>query len=85
MMKNRMIKIGAAVPSLKVADVTTNTANIVELIREHRDCGILVFPELCLSGYTCGDLFFQRLLLQECSNGMEKIRELSKEIPDTTI
>ena len=84
-MKNRMIKIGAVVPSLRVADITTNTDNIIELIRKHRDCGILVFPELSLSGYTCGDLFFQRILLEECRNGMEKIRELSEEITNTTI
>ena len=64
-MKNRMIKIGAVVPSLRVADITTNTDNIIELIRKYRDCGILVFPELSLCGYTCGDLFFQRILLEE--------------------
>ena len=58
-------RVAAAVPQLRVADVGFNTARIVELIRRGVEKGssIILFPELCLTGYTCGDLFFQSSLL----------------------
>ena len=56
-MKNRMIKVGNVVPSLKVANISYNTEQIKQAILDHQDCSILLFPELCISGYTCADLF----------------------------
>ncbi len=69
-MKNRLIYVGAAVPSLRVADVDYNTERIVELIKKHSECGVLVFPELCVTGYTCADLFMSELLLNKAEEGL---------------
>ena len=51
-MKNRMIKVGTVVPRMKVANVTYNVAQIIQTMNENADAGFLVYPELCLTGYT---------------------------------
>ena len=58
-------RVAAAVPRLRVADVKYNTERIVGSIRQgvERGASVILFPELSLSGYTCGDLFFQSSLL----------------------
>ncbi len=63
-MKDGFIKIAAATPEIKVADCASNAARIIEIMRdaEMRGVQLVVFPELCLSGYTCGDLFLQTRL-----------------------
>ena len=48
-MKNRMIKVGTVVPRMKVANVTYNTAQIIQTMNENADAGFLVYPELCLT------------------------------------
>ncbi|MCD7883393.1 MAG: NAD(+) synthase [Lachnospiraceae bacterium] len=64
-MKDGFIKVAAAVPEIRVADCIFNAQSICaqmdEAAREH--VKILVFPELCVTGYTCGDLFWQEKLL----------------------
>ena len=67
-MKDGFVKVAAASPELKVADCDYNGERILECIREAEQEGvkILVFPELCISGYTCGDLFLQDALLNGC-------------------
>ena len=77
-MKNRMIKVGNVVPSLKVADVTYNTKQILETIQNHYDCGILLFPELSVCGYTCADLFDNELLIEACQSALLEISKLTK-------
>ena len=72
-MRNRMIKAGAAVPSLKVGDISYNVSEIIRLIQQTKDCGLLVFPELCITGYTCADLFNQDLLLKQAEEGLKEI------------
>ena len=59
-MKYGFVKVAAVSPELKVADVKFNTLKIEEEIARQTKEGteILVFPELCLCGYTCGDLFY---------------------------
>ena len=52
-MKNNLIKVAAAAPRLKVGDVRHNAEEIIKIIRENEDCGLIVFPELCITGYTC--------------------------------
>ncbi|MBR3310424.1 MAG: NAD(+) synthase [Solobacterium sp.] len=84
-MKNMMIKAGTAVPKMRVADPRFNTQEIISLIRKHHDCGILVFPELCLSGYTCADLFGQQALYQGVLEGLKEIEKVSAEYPETLI
>ena len=47
-MRNNLIKVAAAVPELKIGDITYNTEKIIEVIDEHSDIGLIVFPELSL-------------------------------------
>ena len=56
------IKVCAVTPELKVADVPFNTKKIIEGINSAKDAQLIVFPELSVCGYTCGDLFNQRAL-----------------------
>lgn len=77
-MKNKMIKVGNVVPSLKVADVTYNTKQIIETIQKYDDCGILLFQELSLCGYTCADLFGSELLLEACQKALLEIAQKAK-------
>lgn len=77
-MKNHMIKCGVAAPSLKVADVKYNLTQIIKIASENKDCGVIVFPELSLCGYTCGDLFASSLLAEGCEKAMVKLCEESK-------
>ena len=65
-MKHGFVKVAAATPDIRVADVEYNTGKICEAIEEADDnrAKILVFPELCVTGYTCGDLFTQDILLE---------------------
>lgn len=61
------VRVGAAVPKLKVGNVDHNVLRINELIQEARrgSVSLLVFPELCVTGYTAGDLFHNELLLEQ--------------------
>ncbi len=84
-MKNQMIKVGAAVPSLRVADPEYNAARIIQLIHGHIDCGLLVFPELSLTGYTCGDLFQQDCLLDATLRALGMVAEATESINGVTV
>ena len=84
-MKNRMIKAGTAAVPMKVGNVAFNTEAIIEMMNTAKDCGILVFPEMCISGYTCGDLFNQEALLSGCEEGLRKIAEASTKRKGLTI
>ena len=74
-MKDGFIKVAAATPKIKVADPAYNTEEILKIIDETEKNGasILVFSELTISGYTCGDLFLQQPLLIECKNQLLRI------------
>lgn len=80
-MKNTMIKAAAAVPVLKVADPVYNTDEIIRLMNEYQDCGLIVFPELAVTAYTCGDLFGQKALLDEAEEQLLRIAEASASLP----
>lgn len=82
-MKYGFVKVAAASPDLKVADVKFNTLKIEEEIAKQAKAGteILVFPELCLCGYTCGDLFLQPFLIDACKAALKEITEFSSGIP----
>ncbi len=71
-MKNCLLKAAACVPEVRPADPAFNGARIRSLIKEHADCGILVFPELSLAGYTSADLFQNRTLLAACEDEVRK-------------
>ena len=65
-MKQGFVKVAAVTPKIKVADTKYNTERICEALREAcgRKAKVIVFPELCITGYTCEDLFLQELLLR---------------------
>ena len=77
-MKQGFIKVAAVTPKIKVADPAYNAEVICKRLEEAYTSGakIIVFPELCLTGYTCGDLFLQQLLLEAASLQLIKIRPI---------
>jgi len=79
-MKNHIIQVATAVPKIKVGDVGYNTDQITAMIRELSDCGVIVFPELSVTGYTCADLFLSDLLLQNAASALFVIAEETKDI-----
>ena len=74
-MQHGFVKVCSATVPIKVADVEFNTRNIINAIDESYKKGssIIVFPELCICGYTCGDLFNQRLLLESVEKSIVNI------------
>ena len=74
-MKDGFIKIACATPDIKVADTEHNADEIIRLIREANGKGvkIICFPELGITGYTCGDLFLQDVLLKGAVNAVTDI------------
>lgn len=74
-MKYGFIKVCSATPQIRVADVQFNSENIVQnvLAAAEKGCQLIVFPELCLCGYTCGDLFQQTVLLNSVVDGLRDI------------
>ncbi len=76
-MKQGFVKVAAATPRIKVADPVYNGGVICEKLEEAWGKGakVIVFPELCITGYTCGDLFLQGLLLEEASRQLLRIAE----------
>ena len=81
-MQYGFIKVCAATPEIRVADVSFNTQKIIDAIKESAKNGsqLTVFPELSVCGYTCGDLFGQPALIKACENALSKIAEATKEI-----
>ncbi len=81
-MKDGFIKVAAITPNVKVADVDYNCQEIVKKIEEaaEKDVKVMVFPELCITGYTCQDLFLQDALLEAAKCGLSKIKNYSKNI-----
>ena len=75
------VRVSAVVPELKVANPVFNTEVILKEmdILESKGVQIALFPELCLTGYTCGDLFLQDLLLESARDGLVKIKQATKD------
>ena len=76
-MEHGFIKAAAVTPKVKVADPAYNSQEICKGIREAYGQGarIIVFPELCLTGYTCEDLFYQERLLEETKEQLQTVIE----------
>ena len=76
-MKNGFVKVAAATPDIRVADVEFNKQNIINAMEEAQKNGakILVFPELCVTGYTCSDLFDHSVLLKASRKALLEIAE----------
>lgn len=81
-MKHGFVKVAAAVPAVKVADVMYNVQEIERLIAmadaEHVE--VVVFPELSITGYTCQDLFRERLLLDKAEEGLLRLIDFTRKL-----
>ena len=79
-MKDGFIRVAAATPEVRVADCEYNTGRIIELLKEGQKKGIkvMVFPELCMTGYTCGDLFLHETLLRSAREQLQVLVDFSK-------
>lgn len=75
------LRVAAASPKLKVADCDYNTAEIKRVIEraQQEDVQILCFPELCITAYSCGDLFFQKALQQKAVEALSDLTCFMKE------
>ena len=80
------IRIACAVPKVTVGDVEKNAKDICAFMEkaDAQKVDILLLPELALTGYTCGDLFFQEPLHRAVSKGLETLLGCSKEYPELT-
>lgn len=80
-MRHGFINVAAVTPKIKVADTEFNSGQIIKEIKRAAEekAKIIVFPELCLTGYTCNDLFHQQVLLEGAKEGLQKIVESTKE------
>ncbi len=81
-MKYGFVNVAAAVPTVKVADVEYNVQQVESLIAQAEDRGveIIVFPELCITGYSCQDLFKEQLLLNHAEEGIVKLLDFTRKL-----
>ena len=81
-MKYGFVNVAAAVPTVKVADVDYNVQQVESLIAqaEGRGIEVIVFPELCITGYTCQDLFKEQLLLDRAEQGIIMLLDFTRKL-----
>lgn len=79
-MTDGFLRVAAATPKIKVADPAYNKSQILELIKEAAALGVkvLVFPELCMTGYTCQDLFLQHSLIKQAKAELKSLLEQTR-------
>jgi len=82
-----LMRVAIDSPELRVADVDFNVSKILESIRvcAEKNCQLIVFPELCITGYTCGDLFYQTALLEKAWSSIWDIAEFASQYNIATI
>ena len=76
------IRVAAATPNIKVANCFYNAKSIIENIKKayENNTNLIVFPELCVTGYTCSDLFLQSSLLEDSEKALKNILQETKEL-----
>ena len=81
-MKYGFLKVAAAIPAVKVADVDYNIVQIESLIAQAEGQGVevMVFPELCLTGYSCQDLFREQLLIDKAEEGLLVLLDFTRKL-----
>lgn len=86
-MRDGFIKVAAGTPKIRVADCCYNAEQIFTMMREADKQGVkvLCLPELCLTGYTCGDLFLQDTLLCGAEEGLQTILEATRNLDMVTV
>ena len=82
-MRYGFLRCAAASPALRVADCDYNAAQIIAAMRKAAECGVqlLCLPELCLTGYTCSDLFLQETLCRGAEDALRRIVQASADCP----
>jgi len=82
-MRDGFIRVAAASLPVRVADCAANAEAAVRAVREaaEKKAGLLVLPELCLTGYTCGDLFLQKTLLDGALAALKTVRDATADVP----
>lgn len=80
-MKDGFIKVGACSPDIEVANTKKNAETIIKYVKEAEEKGVklLCFPELCITGYTCGDLFLTETLLENAVSALSFIKQETKD------
>ena len=73
-------RVAVTTPELRIADIVFNTDIIIASLEElaTQGCQLALFPELCITGYSCGDLFYQSLLLNRSREALLRIAKLTK-------
>lgn len=86
-MEHGFVKVASAVPSVKVADCRHNAWQMAEMIADaaNQNVEIIIFPELSITGYTCGDLFAQSVLLEEAEKSLEWLVAETQSLPVISI
>ncbi len=80
------VRVALCRPHLEVANVKVNTKKIIEIITSYSSKSqFLCFPELAITGYTCGDLFHEQFLLDEALNSLKQIESVSKKYPNVVL
>ena len=81
-MKDGFISVACGAPKLRLADCAYNAEQSFQMMRSAEKAGVkvLVLPELGLTGYTCGDLFYQEALLREAEEGLKTVLEATRNL-----
>ena len=81
-MRHGFVKVAAATPNIRVGDCAYNAARMIEIIdrASKNGVGVLLLPELCLTGYTCADLFLHDTLLDAAQNALFLLKEHTKDV-----
>ena len=79
-MQQGFVKVAAVTPDIRVADPLYNRESVLKKVKEAAENGavVIVCPELCLTGYTCNDLFLQEILLREAKEALLWLLEQTK-------
>ncbi|MBR5975798.1 MAG: NAD(+) synthase [Clostridiales bacterium] len=85
-MRDGFLRVGAVTPKMRVANIDYNADEIIACVNSaDKDCALLVFPELCVTGATCGDLFLQESFIDKAWDALYRIAEETSEAPQTFI
>ena len=81
-MKDGFIRVASATPKTRITDIGYNSDQIIRLIKDasSEDCSLIVFPELSITGYTCGDLFHQDTFTDAAYDALLKIVDETKDL-----
>ena len=81
-MRDGFVTVAVGTPSVRVADCVYNADQTIEMVQEAAERGVklLVLPELGLTGYTCGDLFYQKTLLDGAEAALGRVLEATREL-----